>query len=341
MAINIRPAAIADIDAISGLLVEDAKQRAAVDPDLWSLSEQPLGKIKSSISSAMRNESPPFRQRWLLAEVNGKAVGVTHSILLPVPPIYAGEFGPPGLIMEDCFIAPYAPVDTAEGLLEAAELDLLQAGAQILLASSIEGGMWADVYAQQGYDPLTMYFAKTGLGQAQPSGVVRKATAQDVPKIVTSSAINRRVLQDLHPTFWKPHADADDRFGSWMTRSLTLTDRDMFVSERDGHIQGYAISHPATPLHFPSPHNISRIGVIDDFYHDDLENAASLENGCDDAMALFEVAEAARAGRNDTSVLVVCPATWKSKIDLLERSDYRNAITWFIKSPSRWNTLDG
>ncbi len=72
----------------------------------------------------------------------GHIVGVTHSILSAGAPIYAGELDPPGLIMEDCFIQADAPPETLTRLLQAAEADLVKAGARLLLASGVAGGDW-------------------------------------------------------------------------------------------------------------------------------------------------------------------------------------------------------
>lgn len=331
MTLIIRVAGTADIDQIAGLLLADAEERCAVDAGLWRLDRAARGKIVSTIQTAMEAEKPPFRQQWLVAESGGKLVGVTHSILLPVPPIYAGEFGPPGLIMEDCFIAPDAPAGTRRDLLKAAEADLVEAGALILLASSVPGGAWEEAYADQGYAPLTAYYAKTGLTRQTPRAPVRQATGEDVPGIVAASAVHRRILNDLNSLFWKPHAEADARFGAWMKRSLTLSDRDMFVSDEEDGIRGYAISHPATPLHFPTPHDISGIGVIDDFFHRATQDPRNLGASNATAAALFSAAEAARASRGNHSVLVVCPAIWQSKIRLLGQLGYHNAITWHIR----------
>ncbi|WP_333828216.1 hypothetical protein [Pararhodobacter sp.] len=334
MTISIRPARLSDLDALCGLLLADARERQAKDSALWRLADDPREKIRAVVKAAMENENPPFRQQWLIAQAGGAIVGVAHSILLPVPPIYAGESGPPGLIMEDCFVAPGAPGETRAALLDAAEADLVKAGARILLASSQVGGAWETAYAARGYEPLTLYFARTGLSPENTPTDVRKATADDVPAIVASSAVNRQVLFALH-RFWKPHADAYSRFGAWMTRSLTLSDRDMFVPGAGDTPKSYAISQPATPLHFPAPHDISRIGVIDDFYHDAFADPERLSADASDAAALFAAAEAARARRGNDAVLVVCPAAWQSKIDLLKSAGYSNAITWFIRMPEQ------
>lgn len=331
MTITIRPAGLHDLDQISDLLLADAKIRCAFEPGLWKLDSAPREKIGSVVKASMEAKKPAFREQWLVAEIGGDIVGVTHSILLPIPPIYAGELGPPGLIMEDCFIQADAPPETRTGLFRAAEAELVKAGARILLASGVAGGDWENEYMRHGFEPLTLYFAKTGLSEARAFNHVRSAIEDDVPNIVTLSAVNRRTLKDLHPIFWKPHADADSRFGSWMNLSLTFNDRDMFVLETEGKLQGYAISQPATPLHFPSPHDISAIGVIDDYFHEELEDFEEPSPGSDKAVALLEAAEAARGRRGNTSVMVVCPACWRSKIALLEQSGYRKAITWFMK----------
>lgn len=331
MTINIRPAELSDLETLSDLLLADARERYTIDPVLWKLGNNPREKILATITAEMANKKPPFRQQILVAEFDSEIVGVTHSMLLPAPPIYAGESGSPGLIMEDSFVGPNAPRGTRSALFSAAEADLIGAGAQILLASSVEGGAWESEYTRQGYEPLTRYFAKTNLSQANEFANVRKATEADVPAIVTSSATNRQILWDLNELFWKPHADADSRFDWWMKHSLTLGDRDMFVSVLDGRFQGYAISQPATPLHFPTPHDISGIGVIDDFYHDELEQPNGLSALGANASALLEAAEAALENRGNSSALVVCPAAWKSKITVLEKAGYSNAITWFVK----------
>ena len=332
MPVRIRPAQPSDIEVMVDLLLQDAEQRRVVDPTLWKLDDNPRETVRSTVKSAMENQNPPFRQQWLLADFDGEVVGVAHTILLPVPPIYAGEFGAPGLIMEDCFVTDSAPDSTQQSLLKAAEADLIEAGAKILVASSVEGGSWASEYAAQRYEPLTQYFAKVGLRDGVATEGVRAAQPDDVPAIVAASAINRRILHDLHNTFWKPHPEADARFGSWMDRSLTLPDRDMFVSERGSDVDGYAISQPATALHFPAAHDVVGTGFIDDYFHSDFENPDRLEGDGIAATALLNAAESALQSRGNEAVLLVCPAAWTSKVALLEKAGYSNAITWFIKT---------
>jgi len=123
MTLTIRPAGLADLEQVADLLPADSEERCAADPGLWRLDGNARDKTSLAIKSVMEAEKPTFRQQWLRAKAGGRLVGVAHFILLPVPPIYAGEFGPPGLIMEDCFVVPDAPTATRHALLKAAEAD--------------------------------------------------------------------------------------------------------------------------------------------------------------------------------------------------------------------------
>ena len=327
---GIRPAVAGDLAQIAALMVADAQARCARDPVLWRLDGAAHDKTYASLDRAMHADAPPSRQQWLVAEAGDALVGVAHSILLPVPPIYAGERGPPGLIMEDCHVAPEAPASTLRALLKASQDDLIAAGARVLLASSIAGGDWEAAYAAEGFVPVTRYYAKSGLAERPTSSGIFAAHADDVPGIVVASAVHRRILQDLNAGCWKPHAEADQRVEAWMQRSLTLEDRDMFVARHGAAVHGYAISQPATPLHFPAPHDIAGVGVVDDFYHASLEDPQA--EGVDaEAAMLFAAAEGARARRGNDALLVVCPAAWRSKATLLHHAGYRNAMTWHIR----------
>ena len=327
MTTTIRPAGLHDLESIADLLLADAKKREAADPVLWKLDREPRQKILAAVRTSM----DAGEQRWLVGETDANIVGVTHAMRVPVPPIYDGKFGSPGLIMEDCFVSADAQPSDKTVLLRAAEADLLQSGARMVIGTSAAGGDWEEEYVRQGYDPVTLYYAKTGLSDATGLPNVRQANVADIADIVATSATNRQILQRLNPSFWRPHAEANDRFGSWMQHSLTLSDRDMFVSNAHGEFRGYAISHPATRLHFPSPHDISCTGVIDDYFHQAIADPDTRSADWDEGLALLEVAEAARQKRGNSAVLVVCPAAWRTKVALLEEAGYRKAITWFVK----------
>jgi len=330
MAVSIQPAGLSDLDAVVDLLIEDARQRQAEHQVLWKLMTDASTKARLTLKAAMENENPPFREQWLVARADENIVGIVHTVLLPIPPVYAGEFGPPGLIMEDSYVSKDAPKGSYSVLLKAAEADLIEAGAKVLLASSAKDNPWESEFAAHRYEPLTHYLAKTGLIKDGQVNGVRPATKEDIPEIVRTSAVNRSILFDLD-TFWKPHPDADTRFRDWMTFSLELTDRDMFVAETGRDLSGYIIAQPATPLHFPVSHNISATGMIDDFFHSDFEDQHELKEATNGAVGLLRTAEAALQGRKVDAAIVVCPAAWDSKMQLLESAGYETAISWLIK----------
>lgn len=326
-----RPAKTDDIPRLVELLLMDAAKRHAQDATLWKMAEDASLQIEKALRFALTAEQQPFQQIWQVAEDSGKVTGVIHSMMLPVPPIYAGAHGEPGLILPDSFAAPDAPAGTANALVEAAEDALREAGAPFTVSSFVAGRDWQDVFQRRGYLPLTLYLSRTDLGDAaRPSGV-QAATQADVPSIVARSAENRQVLSEIDPLFWEIHTEADTRFTAWMTRSLTLRDRDMLIMGSPGELDGYVIAQPASRLHFPPAHDITGIGVIDDYYHPELVDPATLASGSRGATALLRAAEAAFAERGVSAAFVVCPAGWRSKIEMLEAAGYETAMVWSIK----------
>lgn len=327
---TIRPATPEDIPRLVELLMLDAQERHSKDPILWKIADDAPAQIEKAITFALTANQQPFRQFWRIAEDGGQITGVIHAMMLPVPPIYAGSFGEPGLILPDSAVAPDAPNGTVEGLLAAAEGALHDAGARIKLASYVAGEIWRTAFEASGYKPLTLYLSRNDLGdQGMPAGI-RPATEEDVPGIVARSAENRHVLFDIDP-FWEVHPEADQRFSAWMTRSLALRDRDMMVLGPPDDLEGYVIAQPASRLHFPAAHDIKGIGVIDDYYHTELVNPAALDQDSKGATALLRAAEAAFANRGIGAAFVVCPAEWPSKIELLESAGYEIAMVWSIK----------
>lgn len=327
---TIRPATLDDMPGMVKLLMLDAQERHAEDAILWKMADDAPTQIEKALAFALTAEQQPFQQFWHVADDGGQITGVIHAMLLPVPPIYAGPFGEPGLILPDSFVATNAPSGTLEGLLAAAEGALHEAGARIKLASYVASEVWRTAFEASGYEPLTLYLSRSDLGdQAMPAGV-RQATEDDVPGIVERSAENRQVLFAIDP-FWEIHPEADPRFSAWMTRSLTLRDRDMMVLGSSEDLEGYVIAQPASRLHFPSGHDITGTGVIDDYYHTELANPAALDHGGEGASAVLRAAEAAFANRGIGAAFVVCPAGWASKIELLESIGYETAMVWSIK----------
>ncbi|WP_299137851.1 hypothetical protein [uncultured Tateyamaria sp.] len=327
---TIRPATPDDMPRMVELLMLDAQERHTKDAILWKVADEAPKQIEKELAFALTAEQQPCQQFWHVASVGGQITGVIHAMMLPVPPIYAGSFGEPGLILPDSFVAADAPSGTLEGLLAAAEDALHEAGAKIKLASFVAGEVWQTAFEASGYEPLTLYLSRSDLGdRGMPAGV-RSAAEDDVPGIVARSAENRQVLFDIDP-FWEIHPEADARFSAWMTRSLTLRDRDMMVLGPTEDLKGYIIAQPASRLHFPPAQDITGTGVIDDYYHSELANPAVLDQRGEGAGALLRAAEAAFANRGMGAAFVVCPAGWASKIELLESAGYETALVWSVK----------
>ncbi|WP_170972021.1 hypothetical protein [Rhodobacter sp. SY28-1] len=312
------------------LLMLDAQERRAEDAMLWKMADDAPAQIEKALTFALAAKQQPFRQFWHVADDGGQITGVIHAMMLPVPPIYAGPFGEPGLILPDSFVAADAASGTVDDLLAAAEDALHEAGARIKLASYVAGEAWRTAFNASGYEPLTLYLSRSDLGDQGMPVSVRQATEDDIPGIVERSAENRQVLFNIDP-FWDIHPEADPRFSAWMTRSLTLRDRDMMVQGDSEDLQGYIIAQPASRLHFPPAHDITGTGVIDDYYHREMANPAALEQGNEGASALLRAAEAAFANRGIGAAVVVCPASWASKVELLESAGYETAMIWSIK----------
>lgn len=328
---TIRSAGSQDAETVVSMLLETAGRRAASNPGLWRIAADAAERIRIAFAASLNGGAGRPRQFWKIAEFGGTPVGVAQAMLLPVPPIYAGEFGDPGLILDDVFLRADAPRDTAGALIGAMETRLRRAGARILIAAS--SGALAPLYAMRGYQPLTHYLARTGLGDGPAPDSVRPATENDLPGIVAQSRWNRQLLHGLH-RFWKPHPEADSRFRHWMEKSLTLPDRDMAVADSGRGPTGYIISQPATPLHVPAAHPVSSLGFIDDFFEQSLENPFRDGKAHSAARALLSAAEASLAARGNDAALVVCPATWSAKKRLLEAAGYETALTWYIRDGS-------
>jgi len=330
MAPSIRPPLPSDIPAMVDLLLRDGAQRSTWDPTLWAVATDAPTRLAASLSVSFASPETSARELWLLAETAGRIVGLTHSMIVPVPPIY-GIAAPPGLFLDDCFVLDVAPAGTAEALLLATQAALRDVGASSMIASCPAASAWRAVYERHDFEPVTLYLAKHGFSFRELTPGVRHAQAADVPGIVARSAEHRTTLAALNSRFWHIHPEADSRFAAWMGYSLTLTDRAMFVAGEPDNVQGYSIAQPIAPLLVPAAHDIKAVGVLDDFYSRDFASVASVSNGGQTAMALLAAAESAFARRAFTSALAVCPAAWTSKVSVLERAGYKTAKLWLLQ----------
>lgn len=330
MRASIRRATTNDITSMVEPLVQDTRTRSTLNPALWPVAADAVMRIQLAIRACLENVEASAKEIWLLAESGGRIVGMAHGMIVQPPPIYNIVEGPPGLLLDDSFTLQDAPPDTAPALLTAMETALRAAGASGLIASCPSGGAWQSMYDEHGYEPVTLYKAKSGFTARAIASNVRSAMVGDVAAISGLSAQHRRTLAALNSRFWQLHPEADARFEAWMRFSLTLADRDMLVAGERNAVSGYVIAQPIAPLLVPPAHDIAKIGVIDDFYSREFANTAALADE-GSAAGLLHAAESAFAQRGVEIALVVCPAAWTSKDALLERQGYRTAKLWLLK----------
>lgn len=328
MSFNIKNATESDLSTIVDLLIADANQRHAISPALWPLVENPQQRLGEMVGKSLQQAGVLGKEFWLIAEDDERVLGISHGMILPIPPIYAGKSGIPGLILDDCFVVEDAPPNVEAELLLAMEAKLREAGAKMLLASCVAHGSTMAMLEQHAYRPVTLYMGKAGFGDVREAEGVRSATVEDVPNIVTASAKHRALLSQINERFWNIHEEADARFGRWMQRSLTFSDRDMFITD---DADGYIIAQPIAPLLVPAAHDIAKIGVIDDFFHTDFANIAEVTGDGVGATNLLRTAQRAFAERNVDAAFVVCPAKWFSKIAILEKQGFQTAKVWLLK----------
>jgi len=331
MSPSIRPATSSDLAGIVALFTQAAQARHASEPAVWPRPANAPIRIERTIAASIATPGNGAREVWLVADEGGRTVGVNRATLVPVPPIYDSATGFAGLILDDCFTSGDAAPGTAEALLVATETALQGAGASTLIASCPVDDPLRQLYEHHGYEPVTLYMAKSGLRSDIAADGIRPPSSADVPEIVKLSAEHRSTLAALNPRFWHIHPDADRRFDAWMRRSLTLKDRDMFVATERDRVRGYVIAQPGSAILVPLGYDAAAIGVIDDFYDENFAQASDLPNDSTSAANLLAAAEGAFARRGIDSVLAVCPTAWSSKIMLLEQRGYRTAKLWILK----------
>ena len=333
MTVSIRTADTEDIPAIIALLLDDARERETLNSHLWAVAPDAVARLTASLSTISTASAGPVRHHWLLAEKDGVLAAVAHGVNMPPPPIIDLDGGTAGVLVDDC----HFPVDPSVSapLLAAVERDMAEAGAMLFVAASPAG--WEErtaFFAGRGYEATTLYMAKTGLEADEPSGEARPATAADLPGLVGLSAQHRALLRRLNGHFWNTHSEADQRFAVWMTMSLAMPDRSMFVSGPPDAIEGYIIAQPGSPVLLPASVDATRVGLIDDFYAPGFDSDGLGVRRADTAQALLTAAEGAFQGRGMDTVLAICPAGASAKAETLRAAGYATANLWMVKTSS-------
>ena len=95
---SIRPATPRDVPGIVALLTQAALERRSLDRLLWRPAADAQTRVEGAVGAALEGTEAPARELWLIAERSSPIAGVTHAITVPVPPIYDGAEGPPGIV---------------------------------------------------------------------------------------------------------------------------------------------------------------------------------------------------------------------------------------------------
>lgn len=327
--LNVRLATAADKSSIKALLLQDAHIRGKLDKGLWYVPLDADQRIEASLSTIDSPQSGPILHHWIVAEWTGAIVAVTHAVNLPPPPIYDQGGRTAGVILDDSHFGEDSAISST--LLARTEQALLDAGARLTVAASPAN--WrsrTDFLQSSGYEPTTYFLTKTSLEPTENTEAVRRAIADDIPEIVRISAQHRVQLEIANPQFWRIHPEANARFGAWMAKSVTLTDRAVFVAGSEGRLSGYIIAQPGSPVNLPAPHDISKTGFVDDFWSDGFVSADRVGSG--EPAALLAAAEGHFQKRGIRTALIVSPVRLAAKLNFLKSSGYREANLWLVKA---------
>ena len=332
MSCEIRTAEPRDIPAIIAFQLHDANIRKDLSPRFWAMASDASEKMIASLSTISDPLADSIRHHWIVAERAGSVIGVMHGMNIPTPPVYearGGEYA--GVIADDSHVPPDPEV--AAALLKAIERALRETGAGVLVAASPADWKWrTEFFIAADYMPTTSYMLNDAFAGAQcGKSSVRCATEADVDGIVKLSALHRADLEAANPDFWKVHPEADMRFGWWMRMSLGLQDRSMFVAGENGHVDGFVIAQPASPLHLSAAHDSSRLGLIDDFCARAFHASSAATGRTGEPLSLLSAAEASFQQRGLDAALVVCPVRMTAKAELLSKAGYRATNLWLTK----------
>lgn len=320
MTIEIRSATERDIENILALSLEDAKKRQNFDPRLWPLPGD--GALK--VEAALRREINGGPFGWLISEENGAIAAVARYAVIPCPPIYDLKGGFSGVLLDDAYFPVGASEATVESLLSAMEVAMGEKGATIFIAAAPDADLRKrKALESKNYRPVTRYLVKHDLSVAEPTRV-RPATLEDIPDIALLGIQAVAHHARANPRMWTPHADAAGRFSFWMTRSLGMADRSIFVTDAPEGLSGFIVAQPAGPFQLPLSGNAA-LGLIDDFHCGDFQSPA------EDAAALLAAAESDLRKRGKKVAMAICPAAWTDKLSFLLNRGYGPGNLWLLK----------
>lgn len=299
-----------DRHALIPLLLAAARERAALERDLWPLHPEAEARVRGRLEHDL---TQPERFAWFVAEREGEAISVAPAGLFPAPPVCRDLLA--GLSGDDLFATSPGALPL---LLDAAET-FLQGGAAVLVAACPAGATERRAPLEaRGYRPLTLWMTCPVDSQAPRPPAVRPATEADLPALVRLNAAAQEGKRRANPRFWTPHPEAPARFEAWMRRSMTLPDRDVLVHEGPGRVDGFVIPQPSG---LPPAHDAAGVGTLDDLAADEWTTFDPL----------LRAAHHALAARGYRTVQAICPADWAERRAMLEGAGFHTANLWLLK----------
>ncbi len=304
---TLRKAQESDIPRIAALIGAEANMAHSNTP--------------SAIETQIKRDIETGQFEWLLTETSTD-IAVARIAVIPPPPIYDLKGGLAGIVLGTWQVTDIEPIDR----------HLRDRGAAVLVmdCAANDESKRSQLKAR-GYIATTHYMLKTDIAPQAPAPTVRAATGADIPTLVAFNREGRERLHEANPAFWTSQPDADARFALWMKLSLTMRDRVLFVSENAGHPTGFVIAQPPSPIQVPITLDDAKIGVIDDFHCTSF--GASLRDPQDPVPAreLLAAAETVLLKRAKSAAIVICPAAWAAKFQVLEQAGYKTLHTWFAR----------
>lgn len=162
------------------------------------------------------------------------------------------------------------------------------------------------------------------------SCTVRRATLEDVPKLVELVTTERQDLARRQPVFWRPHSEAPARTQLWFSHLLAQESSFAFLAEEAGEARGFLLVNPPAvpPVYDPGRPAF----LVDDFVVLPGPGRAAMLG------ALFAAAEREAAARGPAQFIVIAVTHDEDKTRLLEAAGLAPVCRWWTKPVAPGNT---
>ncbi|GHO56574.1 GNAT family N-acetyltransferase [Ktedonobacter robiniae] len=153
------------------------------------------------------------------------------------------------------------------------------------------------------------------------SETIRKASADDVPRMLDLAEQRRQEYAHYQPVFWKPATDAREKQSAWFAQLVRRENIVTLVYERDGEVIGFVIAN-----FVPSPPVYDVPGLtcnVDDFC------VATHEDWLHYGRKLLEAVMEEAKQRGAAQIVVVCAHLDHAKRSMLSDAGLTIASEWY------------